>query len=421
MPERIDARRSREPIAITGMAAWTSYGRGLDALLHALATGRVTQHAPVGLDVDLDDPFLYARVARQIALPSELKTLWDRSPRPVTPEQWPTEVAVTCAGDALLDAGRPEHHYDRARIAICNGTSHGSNHGLISYLRQSLSREPDPNSIADASSIVARRIALRSGALGPNYTLNTACSSGINAIGQGMNLLRSGRADCVIAGAHDTFSELSFVGFTSLKALDPNGCRPFDVQREGLTLADGAAYLVLERIGSARARGRKPLALITGYGCVSEAYHATAPAPDGDGVLRGMLAALSEDGRAEELDLVFAHGTGTPANDAGELKAIQRLTAELDCGNPLDVVSLKSQLGHALGAAGSLQIVAAAACLRAELTPGNIGLQSPISHSSKLRLRSTPARAVNRLVICNALGFGGSVATACLRLESEAV
>lgn len=404
-----------DPIAITGVSVWSPYGRGVESLMHAIVNARADLHEVEGTGLDLRDPWYYARLARQIPPPPRLRVSGSEVEREVSIDEWPCVMPVESAWDAVHDAGHPQHNYSPERIAVCNGTSHGSNHGLIEHLRQSLERPPDPELIADSAAIVARQIAIRVGARGPNYTINTACSSGINAIGQAMTLLRAGRADCVIAGSHDTFSALSLVGFSSLKALDAGPCRPFDVDRDGLTLADGAAYVVLERAADARARGRTPWAFLTGYGNVSEAYHTTAPDPEGAGALRGMTRALHQDPAPRDLRFVAAHGTGTPANDEPELRAIEALVRAFELEHSVDVVSFKSQLGHGLGAAGSMQVVATVTCMKQAIIPGNIGLVRPIDHSLAIRLPTTPRSGVVPLAICSSLGFGGSMAAVCIR------
>lgn len=417
MPERVHS--PSVPIAITGLSAWTPFGRGGDALLQAIVQARNEAPEVTGMGIPLDDSWYYAKRARQVPPEPRIRSTEGES-REVSVDEWPCEMGVESAWDAVCDAGHPQRHYEARKIAVCNGTSHGSNHGLIEYLKQSLRGHPDPNLIADSAAIVARRIAVRIGALGSNLTFNTACSSGLNALGQGLRLLRSGRADCVVAGAQDTFSALSLVGFSSLKALDAGPCRPFDRDRAGLMLADAAAYTVLERLPDALARGRQPLALLTGYGYVGEAHHATAPDPEGKGVFRGMLAALADEGQGaalSELNFIAAHGTGTPANDEAELEAIERVVQQVDPAGRVDVVSFKSQLGHALGAAGSSQVVATVLCMRAGWIPGNIGLTHPLPHSERLQLPAQPRRGSISFALCNGLGFGGSMAAVCLRSQ----
>ncbi|MBK8264850.1 MAG: beta-ketoacyl-[acyl-carrier-protein] synthase family protein [Nannocystis sp.] len=411
-------------IVVTGMSVWTCFGRGVDPLLGAIHSGRRELHPVLG--VDTSDRWFLAKTAMQIPPPAELRSALSGQLRAVDRHRWPAALAVETALDAVLAAERPHDHYTPHRLAVCSGTSHGSNHGLLEHLSQAHRGErPDPALLADTPAIIALEIAAQLGACGPALTFNTACSAGLNAIGQAAHLLRAGRADCVIAGGHDAFSFLSFAGFTSLRALDPAGTRPFDQDRAGLSLGDGAAYLVLERAADAHRRGAPILAELRGYGCVGEGHHPTAPDPQGEGVLRAMSLALARDPAPHQLALVSAHGTGTPANDAAELTAIERLLGQLAAAGsapqgPVAVVSLKSQTGHSLGAAGAVQAAAAIACMRADLVPGTIGLTNPIAHGARVALPAAPRPGPLPLVLCNALGFAGSVASIALRRPGSA-
>ncbi len=408
---------TQRSIVITGMSAWTCFGRGVPRLIEAIREGRRAPRAVEGLTLPVSDPWFKTREAMQIRRPESIGSRFAPGREVATDaHSWPTRLAVETALDAVVDAGHPQRGYAPARIAVCNGTSHGSNHGLLEYLRQEhVGESPEAALLADTPAIIAAELSTRLGACGLNLTFNTACSAGVNAIGQGLRLLERGLADCVLAGAHDTFSFLSYAGFTSLKALDPRGCRPFDEARAGLSLGDGAAYCVLERESAARARGARVLARVTGYGYAGEAYHPTAPDPEGDGAARVMAAALRTDPAPRELDLVSAHGTGTPANDAAELRAIERVIKERSIPGPVRVASLKSQTGHGLGAAGAIQLIAAVACLNHQVAPANVGLTRPIPHGPTVALPTAPSRSPLRLALCNAFGFGGSVASIAIR------
>ena len=404
----------RPAVVVTGMSVWTCFGRGVDPLVDAIATGRRELRPLSGIDVS--DRWFTAKSAMQIEAPTAIHRPFDGTTREVDAHRWPAALAVETALDAVVSAGH--HHLDHPphRVAVCSGTSHGSNHGLLEHLAQvHAGARPDPTLLADTPAIIALEIAALLGACGPALTFNTACSAGLNAIGQAFLLVRDGRADCAVAGGHDAFSFLSLAGFTSLRALDPDGCRPFDSARAGLSLGDGAAYLVLEREDAARRRGATVLATIGGYGYTGEGYHATAPDPEGSGVLRAMQAALADDPAPHELGMVSAHGTGTPANDAAEARAIERLVELVAAKDAVPVFSLKSQTGHCLGAAGAVQAVAAIACMRAGLVPGTIGLTDPLPHGPHITLPTAPARARVALALCNALGFAGSVASLSLR------
>ena len=398
---------------ITGLSLWTCFGRGPDATLEAMRTG-ARYFEPITLPL-VDDPWFKTKRAMHIPVPSSLRSSLTGAELPLTSFEWPMQLAVQTALDAVVDSKMLERGYPSHRIGVCNGTSHGSNHGLLEYLRQTHEGElADPSLLADLPSIVAARIAQAIGASGPCLTFNTACSAGINAIGQAARLIESGRADCVIAGGHDTFSLLSFAGFTSLKSLDPSGARPFDVDRAGLSLGDGAAYVVLERDHEAARRGARMRASLVGYAYLGEAYHPTAPDPEGLGIEAAMRAALERVERPERLAFVSAHGTGTPANDESELRAIARVAGSLALAEPVDVVSLKSQTGHGLGAAGAIQSVATILAMEAGIVPANVSLRAPVEHPEQVRLPTQPTRRPIPLAICNSLGFGGSVAALAL-------
>ncbi len=399
---------------VTGMSVWSPFGRGVASLLDALETGR-NDVWPASC-IDQDESWYTAKHAREIPVCTTISSSFDERSFDFRSHQWPAWLAVETALDAVVAASRVTERYAAKRIAVCNGSSHGSNHGLIEYLRQTLGSEsPDASLIEDSTAMVARTIAARLGARGPNLTFNTACSSGINALGQGARMLASGRADCVVAGAHDTFSLLSFTGFSSLQALDPAPCRPFDINRQGLTLGDGAAFVVLERAGVVRARGGRALAALTGYGYYNEGYHTTAPHPEGEGIFQAMMWALAGDPTPHQLSLVCAHGTGTQANDGAEARAVERVAQAHSPEQVVDVVSLKSQLGHSLGGAGAVQAVAAIACMNRGLRPGNIGLHEPIAHAPSIAFPASPQPVTTELALCNALGFAGSVASLAIR------
>ncbi len=414
--QRHDERRAEagDAVVITGSSAWTCFGRGVDRLLRAIEEGRREPKQVLGFDTS--DPWFLTREAMQVPPEPTIRSALDDTTRPVDPQSWSLNLAVETALDAIVDAGRPHAEIAARRMGVLVGSSHGTNHGMIEHLERGLAGEtPDPELLAETPSLAPHAIALRLATCGPAIALNTACSAGANAIGQAWHMLLDGRIDCAVAGGYDTFSRLSFTGFNSLRALDPQGCRPFDVSRAGLSLGDGAAFFVLEREADARARGATILGRLTGYGCGGEAYHPTAPNPEGAGIFAAMRQALATDRAPEELTLVSAHGTGTPANDAAEANAIERLCLAIPAREVVQVASLKSQTGHSLGAAGAVQAVAALACARAGIRPATIGLRQPIDHGPRISFPQAPGRGPVPLALCNALGFAGSVAALALR------
>ncbi len=389
-------------IAVTGMSAWSCFGRGPDALLAALAAGRR------GLGEQQREP------GDRWMRTSLAMTAGDL-PADEDPWEAAVHVAVQTAADAFAMAGVAG--CAPSRLAVANGTTQGSD-AFAAFLRARIEGgRANPSSLAEGAFGPARRIAGRLGARGPVLTISTACSSGLNAIGQAARLLESRRVDCAVAGGVDLLSFLTWIGFNSLRALSPGGCRPLDEGRDGMSLGDGAAYVVLERLEDAERRGAPIRGVLTGYGCGADGFHATAPDPEGAGAIRVMRAALSSDASPADLTLVSAHGTGTPANDAAEVAAIQIVADELRAPGPVHVVALKSQLGHTLGAAGALEVVAALCCLERRLVPGTAGLSRPLAHRPPLVLPSAPAplAAAAPLALCNSFGFGGAVAALALR------
>jgi 3-oxoacyl-[acyl-carrier-protein] synthase II len=244
----------------------------------------------------------------------------------------------------------------------------------------------------------------------PTQILTNACSSGSNAIGHGFELVRHGLRTCVVCGGYEPLCELVFVGFDSLQAATAEKIRPFDKNRTGLVLGEGAAFLILESEKSAAQRGAVALAEIVGYGVSTDTYHLTQPHPSGIGPRLAMERALeSGDLEADTIDYVNAHGTATVFNDATEGAAISEL-----CGR-VPVSSTKSMMGHALGAAGAIEAAFCVLALRDQFLPPNINFVEP-DPAWKFEVvanHSRPARVTH--VLSNSIGFGGTNATLVLK------
>jgi 3-oxoacyl-[acyl-carrier-protein] synthase II len=244
----------------------------------------------------------------------------------------------------------------------------------------------------------------------PCQVIANACASGTNAIGHAFACIRSGRYKRVLTGGYDALSELVFVGFDSLQASTPERCRPFDRERTGLVIGEGAAILLLEDLDSARARGAKIVAEVIGYGISTDNHHLTQPNPSGSGPRQAMEGALQSAGlAAREIDYINAHGTATPFNDAAEGKAI----AELFDG--VAVSSTKGMMGHSLGAAGAIEAIVGILALQNQFLPPNINFRNG---DVELDLnivanRSQPGNL--RTVLSNSFGFGGTNASIIIR------
>ena len=260
---------------------------------------------------------------------------------------------------------------------------------------KSLYRHHGLNSVAD---YIAREI----GCKGPALAVSTACSSGVVAIALALKMLRSGEAKTVLAGGADSLSRLTYFGFHSLQLVDPKGCRPFDRDRQGMAVAEGAAMLLLTTV-----EPENPLAEILGAGISCDAYHPAAPHPEGRGAFMAMQAALVDAGLSPvDIDYISLHGTGTPENDRAESKAITRLFATAP---PLS--SIKGATGHSLAASGAIEAVVSVIALSKDLLPANTACQTP-DPSLGLIPVSQPTFQHITAVLNNSFGFGGN--NACL-------
>jgi 3-oxoacyl-[acyl-carrier-protein] synthase II len=244
----------------------------------------------------------------------------------------------------------------------------------------------------------------------PTQIIANACSSGANAIGHGFDLIRSGLRRCIACGGYDPICELVFVGFDSLQAATPEKIRPFDKQRSGMVLGEGASFLVLESEESATARGATAIAEVVGYGTATDTFHITQPHPSGIGPKLSMQRALQSAGvDPAEIDYVNAHGTATTFNDATEGSAISKLLGEVQ------VSSTKSMMGHALGAAGSIEAAFCVLALREQFYPPNINFVEP-DPGWKFKVVANASRQASiRFALSNSIGFGGANATLILK------
>ena len=241
----------------------------------------------------------------------------------------------------------------------------------------------------------------------PCQVIANACASGTNAIGHAFECVRSGKYERVLTGGYDAISELVFVGFDSLQASTADKCRPFDRDRSGMVLGEGAAVLALENWESAQARGAHILAEVIGYGLSTDNHHLTQPDPSGVGPKQAMERALrSADLPARAVNYVNAHGTATPFNDAAEGKAIAELFGRVP------VSSSKSMMGHSLGAAGAIEAVISILALRDQLLPPNINFREPDLDLDIVANEPRPARLDT--VLSNSFGFGGTNASILL-------
>jgi 3-oxoacyl-[acyl-carrier-protein] synthase II len=329
-------------------------------------------------------------------------------------------LALCAAREALADAqllGAVGSAVDRDRIGVAIGSGIGGIHTLTQQDRIYVEKGPArispffiPMTLANMPAGV---VAIHHGLRGPNLCHVTACASGAHAIGESLRLLRTGEADAMVVGATEAaVVDLVIAGFTNMQALSKRNAepqrasRPFDVDRDGFVLGEGAAVLVIERAAHARARGARVRAKLLGYGASADAAHLAAPDPDSGGALRCMKAALANAGVAPgDLDYVNAHATSTPAGDVVEAKALRdTFGAHTD---RLAVSSTKGATGHLLGAAGALEALLTVRALETGMLPPTLNLDRPDPDCALDHVANEARSARARVALSNSFGFGG--------------
>ncbi|WP_428543206.1 beta-ketoacyl-ACP synthase II [Profundibacter sp.] len=330
--------------------------------------------------------------------------------------------AMAAADQAVKDANwTPEDEESRLRTGVMIGSGIGGLQSIAEtsiVLKERGPRRVSPFFIPGALiNLASGQVSIRYGFKGPNHAVVTACSTGAHAIGDAARLIMLDDADVMIAGGTESpICEIGIAGFNACKALstrrgnDPKAAsRPYDEDRDGFVMGEGAGVVVLEEYEHAKARGAKIYAEILGYGMSGDAYHITAPASDGDGGYRAMAAALKRAGMSpEDIDYINAHGTSTMA-DTIELAAVERLMGDAAAGATMS--STKSAIGHLLGAAGAVEGIFCILALRDQIAPPTLNLDNP-PEGVKLDLAAKTAvkREIN-VVMSNSFGFGGTNAS----------
>ena len=396
-------------VVITGMGAVSALGPDLAALRAGLVAGS-DGIGPLGLFTHHGRAAVAAEVAALPAAPTVLPPAMRRR------LSRPDRLALGAVDEALRHAALEERV--RATAALLVGATTG---GMLeteeAYRRwRSGSTRRLAVSRVLATSLASSGVAIAQafGIFGPQDTISTACSSSALAIARGAELVERGSVRVAVAVGTDALCRLTYAGFDALQALDPERCRPFDRDRRGLTLGEGAAALVLEDAEHARARGARPLGRLLGWGTSTDAHHPTAPHPEGRGALRAFEAALAKAALpADAVDYVNAHGTGTPQNDVVEMGVLRAvLGARL---GRIPVSSSKSQLGHTLGAAGALEAAVTVLALGHGIVPPTLGLRAPDPAWADVDLVTSPGRqAPLATAVSSSYGFGGHNVTLLL-------
>jgi 3-oxoacyl-[acyl-carrier-protein] synthase II len=321
------------------------------------------------------------------------------------------QFGIIAAREAMSASALDQAERDCEKFGIILGADSGGIFSVEKYFRAiytHASKRPSPSlllsfSLATATDHIAQEFDLR----GPRTTTATVCSSSAAAIAFAHDAIALGDAELMISGGSDSLCEVTYAGFNSLRAIDPEGCRPFDKNRQGLSLGEGAGILILEELEHARTRGARIWGEVLGYGISAEAHHLTAPEPSGAGIARCIGLALADAGIApEEVDYINAHGTATPLNDVVETRGIKMAFGKKAYEIPLS--SIKSMIGHCLGSAGAIEAVATLLSLHEGIIPPTINYTTP---DPECDLDYTPneARAKEiRIAISDSFAFGGN-------------
>lgn len=412
----------KKRVVITGIGALTPLGNHVESTWENIKKGTSGIGMAQSLDLDRVD----------VKLAGEVKDF--------KPEEYMdrkearrmgrfSQLAVAASKMAVADAGLQIGENIKAeRVGVWIGSGIG---GLGEFEEQHKKflekgqRRVNPFTIPMfIPDMAAGRVSIELGAKGINNASVTACASGSNSIGDAFRAIQFGNADAIVAGGTEaTITEMTIAGFSNMTALSTNpdpetACRPFDKNRDGFVIAEGAGILILEELEHAKMRGARIYGEVVGYGATGDAYHITSPAPEGEGAARAIKAALADAGiQPTEVDYINAHGTSTPLNDLYETRAIKEVFK--DHAYKLAISSTKSMTGHMLGAAGAVEAIFSILTIRDSVIPPTIHYETP---DEELDLDYVPNAAREKqvnVVVSNSLGFGGHNATLVFRRFSE--
>lgn len=387
-------------VAVTGIGIVSPFGQGVEPLESGLLACRSCLERSDIFEADFD----FARTVAEVRVPLDAL-----EPRPGFRFSRTDRLALLAARDAETQVAGRCSDFEESGVAIATTV------GGLSNVRPAIATHPReyyrsggfsaaaPYPRGHVVDVVACHLGLR----GPRLGLNVACASGAMAIALAAEMILDGSAPMMLAGGSDALCEFTLGGFHSLQALDPEPCRPFDRNRNGLNLGEGGAILVLEELGRAQARGARIWAVLRGWGMTNDAFHLTAPHEDGAGLAASIARAL-EMARVEPGDVgyVNAHGTGTPANDIAEANAYA--AAFGGCQRPVPVSSTKSHIGHTLAAAGAIEAVITILSLQLGVLFPTLRLADPIDCPPVDWLRGDPRRQPINLALTASAGFGGT-------------
>jgi 3-oxoacyl-[acyl-carrier-protein] synthase II len=395
-------------VFITGVGVVSSIGLGKSAFFEALAAGKSGISSVEAFDV--------SKLGRTNA--GEVKGFHPRDHLSAAEARRMgrcSQMALAAARMAIADAALPAGALSGPRASVVLGTTMGEadvledlDHAWISKGLPSVRRAWIPKY---GSTLLPIHVARAIGAEGRVLTLPAACAAGNYAIGLASDLIRAGKADVIVTGAAEMLQELQYAGFVRLAAMAPTKCQPFDLNRQGLILGEGAGILVVESEAHAVRRNARVLAEVGGHGMTCDAYHITRPHPEAAGSIGAMRQAIERSGLTPDaIDFVNAHGTGTKHNDSAESKVMRDVFGD----RQIPISSMKSMLGHCMGAASALEAIGCVMTLETGIYPPTIGYETPDPDCNVDVVANEARRGKADVVLNNSLAFGGYNSVTCL-------
>ena len=397
----------RKRVVVTGLGAVSAVGTRIPEFWNALIEGRDGTKGITAFDASL----YRTKIAAEVS-PFDPKAYFSK--KEIRRLSRCDQFGLVAFREAWASARLDQGSVDRERVGVVLGAGSGGILSVEKYFRQFYggSKHPSPSllisySLATTTDLIANEEGLK----GPRTTTATVCSSSSVSVGVAYEMIQMNLADVMVTGGSDSLCEVSFSGFSSLKLVDPENCKPFDRRRQGLVIGEGAGILILEELEHATKRGAPICAEFLGYGICADAYHLTAPEPNGEGVERVIRLALDHAGVSPgEVDTINAHGTATPFNDVAETRGIKRVFGER--AKEIPISGIKSMVGHCLGAAGGIEAVATVLTIGRGVIPPTIHYEVP---DPLCDLNYAPNQSIKkdvRIAISNSFAFGGN--NACL-------
>lgn len=405
-------------VVITGMGAVTPLGTGKDAFWQGLTAGR----SGVGVITQMDTTDYPVHIAAEVKDFEPERFLERKEARRL--DRF-TQFAIAATQEALTDSGLELEKVDKTRVGVIIGAGIGGIHTFYEQVKALIERGPGrvspffiPMMIPDMAS---GQVSIRYGFQGPNQAAVSACASANHAIGDAARWIQRGTCDAMVTGgAEAAISPPGLAGFSSATALSTRNdeperaSRPFDRDRDGFVMGEGAGILVLESLDRAQARGARIYAELVGYGSTGDAHNVVAPEPNGDGAYRAMVMALKDAGLSpSDVNYINAHGTSTKPGDIAETIAIKRLLGEAQ--DRVAVSSTKSMTGHLLGAAGGVEAIATVLALHEGVLPPTINLENPDPECDLDYVPNVARKGEYRVALSNSFGFGGHNAVLAFR------